>query len=71
VSEVLSVDPIWKLDLIVLAERKKFNQEVAANAAQFSSVGLLLVCQEQNWNKDIEMGNEGSVMLLQIPHFMG
>jgi len=27
------MDPIWKLDLIVLAERKKFNQEGAANAA--------------------------------------
>jgi len=26
------MDPIWKLDLIVLAERKKFNQEGAANA---------------------------------------
>jgi len=32
VSEILSVDPIWKLDLMVLAEREKFNQEGAANA---------------------------------------
>jgi hypothetical protein len=27
------VDPIWKLELVVLAERKKFDQEGAANAA--------------------------------------
>jgi len=58
------MDPIWELGLVVLAKKKKSDQEGAANAAQFSSVGLLLVCQEQNWKKDIKMGNEGSVMLL-------
>jgi len=31
----------------------------------------LLVCQEQNWEKYIEMGDEGSLVLLQIPHFVG
>jgi len=31
----------------------------------------LLACQEQNWEKSIEMGDEGSVVLLQIPHFVG
>jgi hypothetical protein len=33
VPEVLSVDPIWDLDLVVLAKKKKSDQEGAANAA--------------------------------------
>jgi len=64
VPEVLSVDPVWELRIVVVAKTKKIDQEGAANTAYFSSVGLLLVCQEQNWMKDIKMGNEGSMMLL-------
>jgi hypothetical protein len=33
VPEVLSVDPNWDLGLIVLAKKKKSDQEGAANAA--------------------------------------
>ena len=43
----------------------------AAHAAYFVSIGLLLACQVQDWKKHIEMGDEGSVVLLQIPHFVG
>jgi len=49
-----------------MAEREKFNQEGAAH-----STGLLLASQEQNWEKHIEMEDEGSMVLLQIPHFVG
>jgi len=31
-SEILSVDRIWKCDLAVMAEREEFNQEGALNA---------------------------------------
>jgi len=64
VPEVLSVDPVRELRIVVVAKSKKIDQEGAANMAHFSSVRLLLVCQEQNWKKDIKMGNEGSVVLL-------
>jgi len=71
VSEVLSVDPVWKLRIVVVAKTKKIDQEDTSNTAYFRSVGLLLVCQEQNWEKNIKMGDKGSVMLLQIPYFVG
>jgi len=69
-SEILSVDRIWKLYLKIIAEREEFDQKGAANAAYCSSIGLLLACQEQDWEKHIEMGDEGSVVLLEIPHVM-
>jgi len=71
VSEVLSVDPVWKLRIVVVVITKKIDQEDTSNTAYLHSVGLLLVCQEQNWEKNIEMGDKGSVMLLQIPYFVG
>jgi len=71
VSEVLSVDPVRELRLIAVAEVEKIDQEHTSDAANFRSVGLLLACQEKNREKNIEMGDKGSVMLLQIPYFVG
>jgi len=65
------VDPVWKLRVVAAAKAKKIDQEDTSNTAYFRSVGLLLACQEQNGEKNIEMGNKGSVMLLQIPYFVG
>jgi hypothetical protein len=65
------MDPVRKLRLVAVAEAKKIDQEDTSNAAYFRSVGHLLACQEQNWEENIEMGDKGSVMLLQIPYFVG
>jgi len=71
VSEIFSVDPVRKLRLVTAPETKKSDQEPTSDSANFRSVGLLLVCQEQNWEKNIEMGDKGSVVLLQFPYFVG
>jgi len=71
VSEVFSVDPVRKLRLVTAPEAEKIDQEHTSDSAYVRSVGLLLACQEQNWEKNIQMGDKGSVMLLQLPYFVG
>jgi len=71
VSEVLSVDPVRKLRLMTTPEAEKIDQEHTSDSAYFSSVGLLLASQEQNWETNIELGDKGSKMMLQLPYFVG
>jgi len=71
VSEILSIDPVRRLRLVTASEAEKTDQEPASDSADFRSVGLLSVRQEQNWEKNIEMGDKGSVVLLQLPYFVG
>jgi len=68
---MLSMDPVGKLPLVTASEAEKADQEPASDPADFRSVGLLSVRQEQNWEKNIEMGDKGSVVLLQLPYFVG
>jgi len=70
VSEVLSVDLFRKLQLVTAPEEEKIDQEPTSYSAYFRSVGLLLACQEQNREENIEMGDKGSVVLLQFPHLV-
>ena len=52
-------------------EADNIDQEHTSDSAYFRSVGLLLASQEQNWEKNIEMGDKGSMMMLQLPYFVG
>ena len=52
-------------------EAEKIDQEHTSYSAYFRSVGLLLASQEQNWEKNIEMGDKVPVVVLQIPYFIG
>jgi len=67
----LGVNPIRKLRLMTTPEAEEIDQEHTSYSAYFRSVGLLLASQEQNWEKNIEMGDKVPVVVLQIPYFIG
>ena len=67
----MSVDLFRKLQLVTAPEEEKIDQEPTSYSAYFRSVGLLLASQEQNWEKNIEMGDKDPVVVLQLPYFIG
>ena len=67
----MSVDPVWKLRVVAAAKAKQIDQEDTSNTAYFRSVGLLLSSQEQNGEKNIEMGDKDPMVVLQLPYFVG
>jgi len=65
------MDPGRHVPLVATSEAEKTDQESASDPADFRSVGRLPVRQEQNWEKDIEVGDKGSAVLLQLLYFAG
>jgi hypothetical protein len=52
-------------------EAEEIDQEHTSYSAYFRPVGLLLASQEQNGEKNIEMGDKDPMVVLQLPYFVG